>query len=285
MLSSIERIPTYADEKHYSLPNDDVERSRLDEQHRALFVLLHNRTIHAPLKNPDILLDVGCGTGAVTIDLSAQYPGATVYGIDLAPAPTASPPNAHFITGNIRDIAGKLPLTYGSMNFVFCRFLCCGMTDWQGYINTAEKLLRSGGWIEVQDMSYRFYNGYDVQDDECMKWVHAIRDVAAERNMDLDCGSNAAEYMRRAGLVEVEVVKYKCPLGIWMKTTNPESEWYGRLEVEQMSGAHYHLIDKMLSGHVKYGSQVKDLQINALQTLIETPGQYYVYYATIGRKP
>ena len=118
-----------------------------------------------------------------------------------------------------------------------------------------------------------------------MPWVHALWEVTAERNMDLDCGSNAAKYMRNAGLVDVELFPYKCPMGTWLSSTEPESEPLGRYAVGPTAvGAAHYLVGKMLAGHPKFGDKVEELQENLLDTVVETPGEYTMYYSTIGRR-
>ena len=45
------------------------------EKHAALFTeLMHNRVIHAPLHNPDRILDIDCENGTVTHHLGLTYP-------------------------------------------------------------------------------------------------------------------------------------------------------------------------------------------------------------------
>lgn len=69
----------------YVLPNDEVEQDRLDLVHclwGMLFVdgmvldnggdrdrVLKDRLFKAPLKNPQRILDIGCGTGIWAIEM------------------------------------------------------------------------------------------------------------------------------------------------------------------------------------------------------------------------
>lgn len=82
------------------------------------------QTVHARLRKPLRILDVGCGTGAVTLALAADYPNAEVVGIDLSEVPMvqAPPPHVHYIRGDVRELAGKHErLSLESFDLVFSR--------------------------------------------------------------------------------------------------------------------------------------------------------------------
>ncbi|KAF6220742.1 hypothetical protein HO133_003175 [Letharia lupina] len=92
----------------YNLPNDTVEHNRLEDQAAGFADLMHNRVIHAPLRNPHRLLDIGCGTNAVTHHLAATYPTAShIYGLDLSPVPHIHRPRAA-PTANVTYIQGDV---------------------------------------------------------------------------------------------------------------------------------------------------------------------------------
>ena len=117
-----------------------VEHARLLDQHNSLVALVGDRIVHAPVASPDIVLDIGRGTGIVTRYLSPYFPTARqIYGIDLSPVPAqpgAEPASKlSFIQGDFRALAGRDPrLQYGSVDFFCSRLLLCGMTDWAGYV-------------------------------------------------------------------------------------------------------------------------------------------------------
>ena len=52
-----------------------------DERSRPIYDLLHR----IPMKNPRLILDIGCGPGTSTIPLKKQYPDAEIIGIDSSP--------------------------------------------------------------------------------------------------------------------------------------------------------------------------------------------------------
>src|SRR5579863_5005923 len=97
----------------YPLPNDLGEVNRLDFQH---FVLRNGfgGNYLAPISQPQMILDVGCGTGRWAMELAALFPAAKVFGVDMVtPAvdreATAGngldrrPINYTFVQGNVLD--------------------------------------------------------------------------------------------------------------------------------------------------------------------------------------
>lgn len=132
------------------------EQSRLETQSNGLFELMHRRHIHASLEKPSRILDIGCGVGTVTRWLGLQFPESTVIGVDLSPVPDwgNTPPNVRYLQGDVKDLAGKHDeLSYGTFDLVFSRLLILGMVDRPTYVDTAGKLARPGGFVEMQEVS------------------------------------------------------------------------------------------------------------------------------------
>jgi len=57
----------------------------MDLEHHLITILLDGKLHLAPLKSPQRILDIGCGTGIWTVDIADQYPSAQVIGTDLFP--------------------------------------------------------------------------------------------------------------------------------------------------------------------------------------------------------
>jgi len=99
---------------------------------------MHGKTIFAPLQLPNNarLLDIGCGTGCVTVELAEANPSAHVIGIGLAGEPTRSqrPANVQYVKGDFLECAKDGQLQPGSFDFMFSRLLACGVTRWPDYV-------------------------------------------------------------------------------------------------------------------------------------------------------
>ena len=273
------------------------EHARLNDQAAGFTDLMKGKIIHAPLKSPAKILDVGCGTGIVTRHLASIYPSATVYGVDLSPVPPnkasdaipSTPPNVEYIVGDIRKLAQEDErLKAGNFDCIFQRLLVCGMTHWPSYISQMAALLRpGGGWLEIHDYAERAYDAHDsdrlISDD--WKWLRAMRRGAAQLDLDLDIGLHAEKYMREAGLADVTVQKYMAPFGTWLADEKPETRKIG-INNDQDLG---HVFSESILPGVtrKLGlaeSEVDELKGECRRCLKAEEGKYWLFYVTTGRK-
>ncbi|KAF6223289.1 hypothetical protein HO133_000131 [Letharia lupina] len=113
-----------------ALPSIAAEHARLNDQAASYTDLMKDKIVHAPLKSPTEILDVGWGTGIVTRHLGSIYPSASVYGIDISPVPpttasdaiSSTPSNVESIIGDIRKVAGEDErLRAGNFDCIFQR--------------------------------------------------------------------------------------------------------------------------------------------------------------------
>lgn len=97
---------------------------------------------------PARVVDLGCGTGALTATLCQRWPGATVVGVDSSPemlaeaARRASPPRLTFAAGDVRTWRADRPVDVIVSNAVF-QWLP-GHPDLLGGLVGA---LTDGGWL------------------------------------------------------------------------------------------------------------------------------------------
>jgi trans-aconitate methyltransferase len=121
---------------------------------------MHGNILHAPVKDPKRIVDIGCGPGATTLDLATKFPNAQVYGVDLLAIPEehASPlPNVDYIQGDVMKLrapSGDACLAPGSLDYVFQRLLVCGMTEWPHCVKTIVGSVKSGGCVEIHEMDF-----------------------------------------------------------------------------------------------------------------------------------
>lgn len=116
-----------------------LEHDRLDGQSKTLVALMGGKPFHAPVANLKKILDVGCGTGAMTYLLARTYPSAQVTGVEFSAVPDGrytKLENIEYVQADIRDLVKhdeKDPrFKPGSFDYVFERLLIFGMTDCRG---------------------------------------------------------------------------------------------------------------------------------------------------------
>lgn len=281
--------PKYADKTKYALPNDTTEHARLNDQGAGLAQAMHDTVIHAPLSPAQAkgtLVDIGCGTGIVTYKIADLFPSAKhVYGIDLSAVPISdkAPSNVEFVQGDVRQlIDSDERLAASSVDFVFSRLLVCGMTDWPGYVKDVFKLLRPGGYAEMHEFAYRWFNSSGGEISTNWKWLQAIRKGAKHRGLDVDCGLNLKPYMQAAGFVDIEVLEFRMPFFIDEK--RPETHRIARQFTRQWAGLYWHMIARLCEPVGYSESEMRGFQEEMKRCFLEEEGKEQILYVVVGRK-
>lgn len=177
---------------------------------------MNNKPFHAPVKNPKRILDIGCGTGVLTVRLGREFPEAEVIGVDISPVPQrhAKPDNVTFVEGNIMELAkGDDPrFQLGSFDYVFHRLLIFGVTDWPAYVRAVQSLLSPGGWAEMQDLDLDLMNENGDSLAEAWWFYKIFNEDCKAIGLDNGVGSKLASYMNDAGaLTSINETIYKLP--------------------------------------------------------------------------
>lgn len=201
----------------YMLPKDLGESNRLDLQHYLLRYVLNGNVV-APIGQPQSILDVGCGTGRWGADMARQFPQANVVGVDIAP-PTAEsaavlqgqdrpPDNYTFVTG---DVTKGLAFADNSFDFVHMRLVVMALPQsaWAPAIAELYRVTKPGGWIELVDTTVT------ARSPQSRRWVAWAQAMARMRGIDLTAGARIGEFLRGAGLRDVQETALELPLGPW----------------------------------------------------------------------
>jgi ubiquinone/menaquinone biosynthesis C-methylase UbiE len=170
-------------------------------------------------------LDIGCGSGIATLELAKCFPSAQVVGVDLAPVVELEslPPNVSFIQGAFTDLVETGVLKENDFDYVFQKMLVMSVVDWQKHTNAAVRLLKPGGSLEMQDLSWHVYDRNGELIDVRYSHIRAIQSVSLEKGLDPFCGQHLAEYMREAGLPRVSCREYPFAWACWSE--RPETEF------------------------------------------------------------
>lgn len=139
----------------YVLVQDHQEQDRLVAQHYLLRMTFGSDFAAAGaipfLEKNAVVLDVGCGPGAWTMEMATQFPKATFIGIDQTASfpQDIKPKNCHFRQFHITN--GFLPFPDNSVDYIFQRDLNWGLTidTWKVLVKEYMRILKPGGWIEL----------------------------------------------------------------------------------------------------------------------------------------
>ena len=210
----------------YMLPTDMQEVNRLDFQHYMIRYVLKGNYV-APIGAPTSILDAGTGTGRWAVEMAAQFPRASVVGVDAVtpqadaaraadasqdelPEQERRPANYRFVAANLLE---GLPFDDGSFDFVHQRLLYSAIPAprWPGEVRELARVTRPGGWVELVEGSLGSTQG-DVGPAmrQLFDWAVA---VTGKREIDLGIGTHLHTFLREAGLASVTQREIALPIG------------------------------------------------------------------------
>jgi ubiquinone/menaquinone biosynthesis C-methylase UbiE len=203
----------------YWQPNDERHNDSLDINHHMFLLLNDNKLFHAPLENPQSVLDVGTGTGIWAIDFADQFPSARVVGIDLSPIqPEWAPPNCKF---ELDDAELDWTFKENEFDFIHIRYMIGSIKNWQRLYQQAFRALKPGGWIEHSE--FRAETGCDdgsVPEDSIYDWWTKKLLIPSGEKLGKTFTPTKdnlhVKNLREAGFTGALHTKdYKVPLGPW----------------------------------------------------------------------
>jgi SAM-dependent methyltransferase len=302
--SYITHTPTYHTDPNssYILPNSPPEHVRLNVQAAHLSAIMNDQIVHTPLSpfTPDLkILDVGCGTGIVTRTLAKRFKHSQVWGLDLSDVPESAdgPPPENvkgFLKGNILTDAPSSWTEQGGFkpfesavhgeevfNLIFSRLLVCGMNDWPGYVNKVFALLQPGGYFEMHDLDWDWYDASGSIISDKWKWWRTVRKAGEARGLDFQCASRSPVWMKEAGFESVAVKEYRWPFGGQWEKDDKWKAW-GEYVANYMVDMCWHLIPRLVSGGEE---EVGRLREEMKKDLSPEQGKEWRMKVVVGRKP
>lgn len=257
----------------YVLPRHPTEVDRLDVQHYAMRDALGANYL-SPLGRPLLILDVGCGTGQWAFELCARFPEAVVIGLDLEPSKPERPTNYGFVRANL--LAG-LPFHDDLFDFVHQRLLQSGvpLVSWSGVVNDLVRVTRPGGWIELVEVENQVKAGGPAT----TRLLELLLQLAGSRGLDRSgvLFRQLDEYLRLAGLVEVQRRDVDVPLGDW-------GGRIGSLMASDLRALYTRLSDVFQAKLGVSADECRDL-ITAMSTELNEHRTVNTFATAFGRKP
>ncbi|KAI8641289.1 S-adenosyl-L-methionine-dependent methyltransferase [Parasitella parasitica] len=102
---------------------------------------------------PPRVLDIACGNGTWILDMATEFPDSQFYGIDiLANYPKLVKPANTFFSQH--DILEGLPYPDDYFEYIHMRqvYSCFSEQDWVTIMKEVKRLLKPGGYVELQDI-------------------------------------------------------------------------------------------------------------------------------------
>lgn len=154
-------------------------------------------------------LDVGCGGGAVTIDMARLVgPNGRVVGMDFDPvklelarldAIEKHVDNAFFVEADVTELADV-----NLYDFIYCRFLLSHVQDPVAMLTKLCTALKAKGVLVIEDVDFR---GHFSQPKNASfeRYVDLYQQLAKKNETNPNIGRKVYTMMLDAGLINVEV--------------------------------------------------------------------------------
>ncbi|KAL3489428.1 S-adenosyl-L-methionine-dependent methyltransferase [Aspergillus germanicus] len=203
----------------YFMPNDEAEQTRLNITHQICLILFDGKLTNVPLakKNPRVL-DIGTGPGDWAIEMSAEYPGATIIATDIGVfdsglGSTIELPNVSFQLDDARD-----EWTYHEpFDLIHIRGLAGAVSDWCSLYKQAFRHLGPGGYIEISDADPAADSvSFPGSGDSYLNiFASAMRSAAEATGHPRDLCHLLPSVLSAAGFTDIRVKERTIPIGLW----------------------------------------------------------------------
>ncbi|KAI8576706.1 hypothetical protein K450DRAFT_255746 [Umbelopsis ramanniana AG] len=255
----------------YALKNSLQEQDRLIAQHyllRTAFKGDFSAPIRQILEKGVVVLDVGCGPGTWTMEMSTLFPRSTFIGIDIHEnyPKQVKPKNCHFRKCNA--VGDQLPFPDNSIGFVFQRDLNWGLqaSDWTRLIKEYHRVLKPGGWIELVEPDIETQQSSVKERTLYDKIIH----VLSCRSQDPFVSRRLSSILATSGFRRVESRFQSLPLG-----------WSG-----DIGNAYAHCYQQQLQAlNGLIGSSTLE---DAIPTILEEWKEFHAYinwHSAVAQKP
>lgn len=196
------------------MPNDEEEQDRLRIVHQVYLNVFNLELTTVPLHDPQVILDVGTGTGEWAIGMSERFPNCEVIGMDISPIQSTSVP--HNCNFEVDDAELEWERPEDSIDLVHMRTMAGAFSDWSYVYQQAFKCIKPGGWIELVD----FYdhrgpdNFYSKFPPDSIMHQFALDMEEAERRSGRRRGVHHLDpqLLIDAGFVDTQVTEHAIPL-------------------------------------------------------------------------
>ncbi|KAI5816663.1 S-adenosyl-L-methionine-dependent methyltransferase [Pyronema omphalodes] len=279
------RYHTYYGPDKYLLPTDEKEQDRLDLNHEIMRLVLDDEIHNAPLDEPTRILDIGTGTGIWAIDMADKYPMAEVIGTDLSPIqPDWVPANCRF---EVDDAMLEWTFKEDSFDFIHCRNIASGVSDWNHLISEIMRCTTPGGYVELGEYSLTMNSddGTMKPDNGAKIYMDHLQEAMRKMGRPAPKLESMKMLLEKAGFEDVHALESKEPMGPWPK--DPRQKKIGAMSLLNCEGAFesYGMaaFTRILDMDAKRAHAICEAALAAVRN--KNYHMYGKFYRVYGRKP
>ncbi|CAO3659216.1 unnamed protein product [Rhizopus stolonifer] len=271
------------------LSQNEEEQDRMVEQNyllRTAFGSDFSCPIQSQLEKGIVVLDVGCGPGAWTMEMSTAFPNSTFIGMDQSPVfpKFIKPLNCHFRTC---DSLVSLPFPDNSIDYIYQRDMNWAFQSqtWQPLIQEFNRILKPGGWMEFVEPNLEAQNDLEKQRYLNDKLITGL----CLRQQDPYAVHRLPTTLSKNGLEQVETITQSFRLG-WVasQNTDPQEKLKSSKVSRAMSSQYTNLLKSlkpwlssvMNLSHAEYDDYIADMPAEWRQAKT-----YINWHCIIAQKP
>lgn len=153
------------------------------------------------------ILDVGCGTGIIALELAKNFPDYRVDAVDINSLrfkKNKEKNKTHFNLNFYLADASHLPFDSDSYDIAFTRFLLEYIKKPENVIKEMIRVVRPGGYVLLQDLDGQLLTHYPYETEFKMK-TQAIIKYLAKTGFDPFVGRKLFYLVKRNGLKNISV--------------------------------------------------------------------------------
>lgn len=157
------------------------------------------------------ILDVGCGTGEITLRLAAEFPAATLIGVDLIEPHlelARERARAAGVADRVTFVQGdafELGFRPGTFDLVVCRHMLQAVPTPERVVAEMVRVARRGATLHVLAEDYDMIHAAPVAPDVARFWFEAPRALGAATTTDLHIGRGIHAHLRKLPLDDLRV--------------------------------------------------------------------------------
>ncbi len=232
------------------------------------------------LSGPVRILDLGCGTGEITLRLADRYPQAQLIGVDILEGNLAIARHrsgAH--SERIRyELGDAFALTYPDSYFdlIVCRHMSQAIPDFQRVLVEMTRVLKPGGWVHLLSEDYGMLHMPRSARDPDHFWTDTVVPYFDSIECDSRIGRNTPPLLDR--------LKYE---HIAMDYVTVDTLRVARATFGQILRAWRDGYTECLAQASGRELNEVEADFNAMIAAVENPPTYVVWHVPIisGRKP